>query len=143
MKKLVSRKLQIMTSAAFLGFTVVSCQNQEVGVKVLDNFNPVTKVKPIEVAKSKATSQFDTFILNLKFYSNSTSSPNLDDFLKQLPPDFKRHFTFVYETGTTLQESSPEYPRAVVFDKDLVFTFNGHPSQIGFDTIEVLNFKQS
>jgi len=62
-----------------------------------------------------------------------------DDLIRAFPDGMKRHFTFVFETGSRLQNADAQRPRALVFNRNLIYTFNGGPEQKGYPTIEVMD----
>lgn len=53
------------------------------------------------------------------------------------------HFTLMRKSGGA-QDASEQNPRAIVFGKDarFVFTFNGDSSQRGYDSVEILQFRE-
>lgn len=59
----------------------------------------------------------------------------------QKRPKYLSHHTFAFES-LSLQESSFEFPRAVVFggDAKMVMTFNGKPEQKGYERLELMCF---
>ena len=63
------------------------------------------------------------------------------DWVKQESPESLSHFTLI-RNSQSQQQSSPDYPRALVFGRAarLVFTFNGHASHRGYRTVELFQF---
>src|SRR5687767_14518496 len=61
-----------------------------------------------------------------------------DELIEALPEGLRRNFTFVYETGNKFQDADPRNPRALVFNRNLIYAFNGHPDQRGYSVIEVM-----
>lgn len=61
--------------------------------------------------------------------------------LKALPSSLKRNFTLVYKSRNRFQDASGLFPRAIVYSKHLVYTFNGHPDQKGYNVIELMDFR--
>lgn len=73
---------------------------------------------------------------------NSGRTPTIPSVLASLPEDVRANFTVVYESHS-LQEASYQSPRAIVFSKDgkLVLTFNGDSKQRGYQTIEIIQYR--
>lgn len=69
---------------------------------------------------------------------------DVPDLLSRLPEDYRSNYTLAYKS-LSLHESSLEYPRAILFGKDarLIVTFNGHPSQQGYNDVEMLEFNET
>ncbi len=61
----------------------------------------------------------------------------------RLPSDLRRNYTLAYQSQS-LQESDYDNPRAILFGSDarLVITFNGHPTQRHYHSLEVLHFRE-
>lgn len=68
----------------------------------------------------------------------------IDDLIKALPKEYKENFTLVH-SSQSLQGASYQNPRAVVFgpDASLVMTFNGDPSQKGYNNLEILHWDKT
>jgi hypothetical protein len=67
----------------------------------------------------------------------------LDSLIAAFPAGMRRYFTFVYETHNRFQDASAANPRAVVFNQNLVYTFNGDPAQRGHGLLEVMEFDEA
>lgn len=61
--------------------------------------------------------------------------------LKEKYPEFLKRYVLMYDSRS-LQESSFEYPRVLMSDSSgrLIMSFNGHPTQRGYERLEVLGF---
>lgn len=88
-----------------------------------DALNALSYEKIIELIKSK----------NLR---------TIEELLPELPECFRSSYTLVHES-LSLQAASPLYPRTILFSHDgkLSCTFNGHPSQKGFDSLECYQYR--
>ena len=66
---------------------------------------------------------------------------SVEELLAELPADLRTHYSLVF-SSRSLQDASFEHPRAVLFGSDaqLILTFNGDPSQHGFDAVETMEF---
>jgi hypothetical protein len=66
---------------------------------------------------------------------------SVEELLAELPADLRTHYSLVF-SSRSLQAASFENPRAVLFGStaQLILTFNGDPSQHGFETVEVMEF---
>ena len=66
---------------------------------------------------------------------------SVETLLAALPEDLRSHYTLVF-SSRSLQDASFEYPRAVLFGRDAHFivTFNGNPTQHGFNAVETMEF---
>ena len=66
---------------------------------------------------------------------------SVEGLLAALPRDLLIHYSLVF-SSRSLQDASFENPRAVLFGSDAQFilTFNGDPSQHGFDAVETMEF---
>lgn len=83
---------------------------------------------------------FTTFLDLLK----NDSATNLDEFLvqwKARDPLLFRFYLLAYRSRS-LQEATPENPRAILFhpSADFAAAFNGHPSQKGYNQMELYRF---
>ena len=68
----------------------------------------------------------------------------IEDVLPLLPAEMRANYTLMHHSRS-LQSSSFENPRAILFGKDasLVCTFNGSISQTGFDALECMQFRSA
>jgi hypothetical protein len=68
----------------------------------------------------------------------------LEEVLSALPRDLRSNYTLMYTSGS-LQEASDTNPRVILFGADarLTCAFNGDPSQVGFDSLECFQFRES
>ena len=68
----------------------------------------------------------------------------MEDVLPLLPAEMRANYTLMYHSRS-LQSSSFEDPRAILFGKDasLVCTFNGGKGQSGFDALECMQFRRA
>jgi mono/diheme cytochrome c family protein len=66
---------------------------------------------------------------------------SVEELLAALPEDLRTHFSLVF-SSRSLQDASFEHPRAVLFGSgaQLILTFNGDPSQRGFEAVETMEF---
>jgi hypothetical protein len=66
---------------------------------------------------------------------------SVEEIVKALPRSFRSRFVLM-ERSRSLQEASPEFPRALLYGEDarLVLSFNGHPSQRGYGTLEAIEY---
>jgi len=62
--------------------------------------------------------------------------------LSILPESYRSHYTLMYDSRST-QDASPRHPRVILYGEDakLIMGFNGHPSQAGFDKLELIQFR--
>ena len=67
----------------------------------------------------------------------------VDELIDAFPEGLRRNFTFVYDTKNKFQDASPLYPRALVFNQNLVYTFNGNPTQKGYQVIELMELDEA
>lgn len=67
---------------------------------------------------------------------------SIPELLPRLPRDYRSHYTLMYRSRS-LQAASYLNPRAIVFGADakLILAFNGHPSQKGYDRLEIIQFR--
>lgn len=58
-----------------------------------------------------------------------------------LPAELKKNIIVMFKSRS-LQEASFKNPRILLFNEDgsLILTFNGHPSQAGYEALEILSF---
>jgi hypothetical protein len=66
---------------------------------------------------------------------------SVEELLAALPEDLRTHYSLVF-SSRSLQGASFEHPRAVLFGSNaqLILTFNGDPSQHGFEAVETMEF---
>ena len=64
--------------------------------------------------------------------------------IERLPDDLRQGFTLMHRSRS-LQGASATHPRAILFGStgELILSFNGHPQQTAYDSIEVLEFLPS
>jgi hypothetical protein len=73
---------------------------------------------------------------------NTKHITSIDNLIPELPEALRHSYTLMRKTGS-LQDASREAPRAILFGKDakLILTFNGEPAQLGYDELEVIQFR--
>ncbi|MBK9294472.1 MAG: hypothetical protein IPM57_08505 [Oligoflexia bacterium] len=96
----------------------------------------------------------DTYYIGQLQYNKATfSKPDFDKILKQkspqsiaellnyLPKSFLKNVIAIFKSRS-LQEASGKNPRILLFNEDasFVITLNGHPSQAGFEALEIMYF---
>lgn len=64
----------------------------------------------------------------------------IDELLTDFPSGLKTLFTFIYDAKNRFQAAEPKFPRALVFNQKLLYTFNGKSDQLGYDTLEMISF---
>src|SRR6202790_1932933 len=66
---------------------------------------------------------------------------SVEELLAVLPEDLRTRYSLVF-SSRSLQDASFEHPRAVLFGSNaqLILTFNGDPSQHGFEAVETMEF---
>jgi len=66
---------------------------------------------------------------------------SVDQLLPLLPVRYRSNYTLAY-ANLAVQSASPDYPQAILYgdDAQLVTTFNGHRSQRGYNSLEVIHF---
>jgi hypothetical protein len=66
---------------------------------------------------------------------------SVEELIAALPEDLRAHYSLVF-SSRSLQDASFEHPRAVLFGSSaqLILTFNGDPSQHGFEAVETMEF---
>ncbi|MEQ1875768.1 MAG: hypothetical protein ABL958_03920, partial [Bdellovibrionia bacterium] len=67
----------------------------------------------------------------------------IEALLPLLPREFLTEYVLMYKSRS-LQEASFKFPRVLMYGNDatLMMAFNGHASQNGFDSLEVIQFRQ-
>jgi hypothetical protein len=67
---------------------------------------------------------------------------SVDQLIPLLPDELRSNFTFMYQS-MSLQEATAKAPRAILFLRDgtLTCTFNGNPSEKGYDTLECFQYR--
>ena len=75
---------------------------------------------------------------------DSRSLRSVDAVIAELPPLLRSNYALVFDSRS-LQAASFGAPRAILYgtDAQLVVTFNGDPSQAGYDSIETMEFDTS
>lgn len=73
--------------------------------------------------------------------SRPDSPSTMEEILARLPEDFRSNFTLM-KSSQSIQTSSPEAPRVIMFGKDakLILAFNGEPSQSGYNFLEMIEY---
>jgi hypothetical protein len=68
----------------------------------------------------------------------------MEDLLPSLPESIRSNYTYVH-TSKSEQDANPKFPRTIMVGEDTddpdhlyILTFNGHPSQRGYDTLEII-----
>jgi hypothetical protein len=71
----------------------------------------------------------------------SPAGDSIENILGALPMEMRQNFVNIYKSHS-LQQSSPENPRTLLFDStgSLILTFNGSPDQYGYHSIESAEF---
>src|SRR5882724_12502471 len=66
---------------------------------------------------------------------------SVEELLAVLPEELRTHYSLIF-SSRSLQDASFEHPRAVLFgsNAELILTFNGDPSQHGFEAVETMEF---
>ncbi len=66
---------------------------------------------------------------------------SVEELIAALPEDLRAHYSLIF-SSRSLQDASLEHPRAVLFGSSaqLILTFNGDPSQHGFEAVETMEF---
>ncbi len=74
---------------------------------------------------------------------SQTTTASLENFLTKLPVEMKEKYVLVHDSGS-LQSSSYENPRAILFNQDAKFivSFNGDKAHRGYEAIESIAFNQ-
>ncbi len=80
---------------------------------------------------------------NLKLALKNAHANTVANGLDVLPKEYLNNFTLI-KTGSALQQSSPDAPRAILFGDtgNLVITYNGSPDQVGYDSLETAEFNE-
>lgn len=83
------------------------------------------------------------FILCTSLFSPPTEPTTLEQYLDTLPEAHFSHYVLMYKSRS-LQEASHPNPRAILFGDDAKFivSFNGHPHQRGFNSLEIIDFDE-
>jgi hypothetical protein len=112
---------------------------------------------PIFQNRGKVMSKI-AYLVILCFPAVGSASPTFDQFaseiqkkniqsvesaLSLLPDELRSNFTLIYDSNG-IQQATPRDPRAILFSKDgsFILSFNGDPSLAGYNTIEVLQFRE-
>lgn len=66
---------------------------------------------------------------------------SIEDLLPALPGSLRYHYALVF-ASRSLQDASDDSPRVILYGSDarLIVTFNGNPSQRGFNVLETMEF---
>jgi hypothetical protein len=69
---------------------------------------------------------------------NKNNVSSVEETLAVLPENVRRSFVLMRDSRS-LQQASPDHPRAILFGDDgrFVLTFNGEPNQSGYNTLEI------
>jgi hypothetical protein len=83
----------------------------------------------------------DSFKEDLRVNSLKKKVTSVEEALRVLPSFVLAQYIVMY-MSRSLQQASPEYPRIIAFSPraDFVLAFNGHPSQRGYDKLELMTF---
>lgn len=111
-------------------------------MKIILNFITALLVSGSVLADSNCTAvnNLDSHdILGLETFVTGNTFNSLECFISQLPPDILSLRTYI-KSSLSLQGASTTHPRAIVASPKggLFLTFNGHPSQKGYNTIEFI-----
>jgi|GEM_PF-3742974 len=120
------------------------------GLSLLATFGPeywskAHSRRPSSLASGESSEQsFYPSGVNIKSiaqYLNDHVGIEMEQFLGDLPANFRSHFTLMHKSFS-LQAGQYENPRAILFGEDasLVLRFNGHARQRGGRAVEVLSF---
>ena len=95
----------------------------------------------VPAGQSEFASRADFGINELRELITQNNLNTVEQTLEKLPPELLRNYTLQH-TSISLQEASPQNPRAVLFmpNGSLILTFNGNSRQKGFDQIEAASF---
>ena len=66
---------------------------------------------------------------------------SFDEILREFSSEYRSHYTVMYHSGSE-QGASEDNPRVIMYGRDAktILGFNGHPSQKGFNTLEMIQF---
>ena len=81
---------------------------------------------------------------NLVEIIRSKHLKSVEETLPYFPPEMRSNFTLVYDSFS-LQKSSFQYPRSIMFGTDAKFTctFGGHKTLEGFESLECYQFRDN
>jgi len=96
----------------------------------------------LEVGRLQAYSASTFGYAQLSLLIKTEHLNSVEEVISHLPEEMRSSFTLMKES-LSLQEGSPRFPRAILFTNDghFICTFNGSPKQVGFDTLECVEFK--
>lgn len=89
-----------------------------------------------------ASAQTKFTFADLKKIVEEKDLRSIDQVLPLLPTEYRESFTLMHKSRS-IQHSSSWAPRAILFGNDakLVLSFNGDPTDAGYDRLEVIEFK--
>lgn len=92
------------------------------------------------VAGSSSVSALDFAALQTQISSHGVTT--VEGLIQVLPESLRTHYTLIFQSRS-LQGASYTYPRAILFGDDATFvlSFNGDPSQRGYDAVETMQFE--
>ena len=107
-----------------------------------------TKQNLLSTAKlfrAYATDEADLSLPELREILKTHQFARIEDllaYLRKAKPEYMKYYTLMHHSPSLQDKASFEHPRAIVFGKtaNFVMTFNGHPSQGGYDALEVMQF---
>lgn len=69
---------------------------------------------------------------------------NVEEVIAELPQDLRSNYTLMYQSRS-LQQATSLNPRAILFGKEAQFilAFNGEENEIGFQTLECIQFRST
>lgn len=73
----------------------------------------------------------------------ASGAQTLEQTLDLVPQEFYQNYVLVYRSRS-LQDSSPLFPRAIVFGRSskFIMAFNGHKKQKGYNNLEIIQFRE-
>jgi mono/diheme cytochrome c family protein len=79
---------------------------------------------------------------DIKSLIETKNVKSIAELLPLLPAYYRSRFTLV-QKSRSLQEASVDFPRVIMFglDAKLMIAFNGQPGQVGYDKLEVTQFR--
>lgn len=105
-----------------------------------------TPVPTTQLNQSKEQSSFsyrpEFGLTDLKNLIDEKNVTTIEELLPLLPEALRSNYTLVKESQSRIQGASLQDPRAVLFGNTarLVLTFNGNPSQPGYQSLEAMEF---
>lgn len=78
---------------------------------------------------------------SVKTFLEQGNADSVDALLAALPESYLEHYTLMFESRST-QGARFQQPRAIVFGQDasLILAFNGSPSELGYSSLETMEF---